>query len=135
LGATVGSVSADQVQGSNPYSWSFTTHEAPPSGQGVIIPIGWQFTSAVNASSMSMTVTKSSDGSSVSGTASYDSTNFLVSFVPTSPLTAGTKYLATLSGAKTTGGATIPTAMWTITPGVQKSTGWLGGVGAPLQGA
>jgi hypothetical protein len=131
--ATVGSVTLDLAETSSPRSWSFATHEAPPTGQGVIVPIGWQFSGAVDASSMSMTLTKSSDGSSVSGTASYDGTYYLVSFTPTSPLTAGIKYLATLSGVKTTGGTAIPSVSWPITPGTQKSSGWLGGVGGAAQ--
>ena len=64
-------------------------------------------------STVSFTVDPS--GNSVPGTASFDSTDTVATFTPTSPLAAGTTYTVTVSGAKDNFGQTMTPYSYTFT--------------------
>jgi hypothetical protein len=113
-GSVNGNDSAGDPMGS-PYSWSFTTaaagapvitSETPASGATdvavSVAPTG-TFNEAVKSTSISFTL-KNSSGTSVSGTVSYNSTTYVTTFSPSSPLAFNTTYTATISGAVSTGG-------------------------------
>jgi methionine-rich copper-binding protein CopC len=72
------------------------------------------FSEAVVPSSASFTL-KDASGSTVSGSASFDSTDTVYTFTPSSALAAGITYTATISGIQTSTGQTIPTYTYTFT--------------------
>jgi len=73
------------------------------------------FSQAVVPSTVSFTV-KNSAGNTVSGTTSVDSTGTVATFTPAGSLAPDTTYTATVSGAKTSSGATMSSPYsWTFT--------------------
>ena len=115
------SYSAEAADGTTmtaPYRWTFATHDAPPSGQGELSSTGFKLTGAVDVTSMSVTVT--SNGQSISGTAAYDSVYNLITFSTAAPMTPGTKYLVAISGLKTPGGQAMATINYTHIPGARR---------------
>ena len=64
------------------------------------------FSEAVVPSTVSFTVTDS-NGNTVSGTTSFNSTDTVATFTPTSSLAPGTTYTVTISGAKDSNGQTM----------------------------
>ena len=117
---------ADGTMMTSPYRWTFATRDAPPGGQGELSSTGFKLTGAVDATSMSVTVT--SNGQSISGTAAYDSAYNLITFSTAAPMTPGTKYLVAISGLKTPGGQAMATINYTHIPGAQTANGWNGGL-------
>ena len=65
-------------------------------------------------SSASFTL-KDASGNTVPGSASFDSTNTVYTFTPSSALTAGTTYTATISGVTDQFGQTMATDTYTFT--------------------
>ena len=117
--ATVsGAENSSGVAMTAPVTWSFTTDPAPPevtvespaSGATAALvssPITAAFNEAVQASTISFTLTNSS-GSSVAGTVTYNSSNDTATLTPGSALAYATTYTATVSGAKDTVGDSMP---------------------------
>jgi hypothetical protein len=125
--ATVSATAADGTTMTAPHEWSFATHDSPPTGHGLLSSTAYRFAGPIDATSMVMTMT--GPAGSVSGTPVYDGTNHLITYTTASPMTPGARYLVSISGLKTTGGATIPGITYTHIPGTQKAAGWVGGLG------
>ncbi|MEO8631384.1 MAG: DUF4082 domain-containing protein, partial [Betaproteobacteria bacterium] len=73
------------------------------------------FNEAVQPASIKFTLTTAA-GAAVSASVSYNSTTFTAILTPTAPLAPATTYSASVSGAKDTGGNTMPSALnWSFT--------------------
>lgn len=91
---------------------------SPTSGQAgvpVSTVVSFTFDEAVQASSVSLTLTAAS-GNTVPGSLSYDPQTDTATFIPTSDLSSATGYTATVSGATDSSGATMSEPYtWTFT--------------------
>jgi methionine-rich copper-binding protein CopC len=95
-----------------PMSWSFTTQATsttPPTvsatvpaantaGVGLNAPVSATFNEAVTGSSIQFTLT-GPNSQAVSGATMYNGTSNITTFTPSAPLSAGSRYTATISGA------------------------------------
>jgi methionine-rich copper-binding protein CopC len=99
---------------SGPFSWSFTTDPPAPTvtsetpaisatNVDVSTTATATFSEAVQASTISFTLTNSSGGS-VAGSVSYNSSANTTTFTPNAALASGTSYTATVSGAENNDG-------------------------------
>jgi methionine-rich copper-binding protein CopC len=129
------------------FSWSFTTGPAPAvssqtpaaGATNVIVSAvpSATFNEAVQSSTISFTL-KSSTGTAVAGTVSYNSATNTATFKPSAALAYNTKYTATVSGAKDTAGDPMSgSSSWTFTtdplqPAVTKVTPTSGTANLPL---
>ncbi len=97
-----------------PFSWSFTTDAAPPSvtsetpasgaaGVALSTTATATFNEAVQAGTISFTLTNSS-GSSEAATVTYNSSNNTATLTPSAALAYSTTYTATVSGATDSAG-------------------------------
>jgi hypothetical protein len=112
----------------SPYSWSFTTASAPAApavsstspasnatGVAVSVAPSATFNQAVTPSSVTFTLNDASNNP-VSGSASFNSANTVVTFTPSSALAYSTTYTATVSGATNSTGQTMTSAYsWSFT--------------------
>jgi hypothetical protein len=120
----------DGVPMLEPYTWSWTTTYAPPTGAGVIPGIGYQFNKPIVATNMVISVVISASEATVSGTTSYNPETYLATFTPASPFAVGTKYIATISGATASDGTAMTPVTFVFTPGPSKAGGsWFAGLG------
>ena len=94
-----------QTQGSGP-SVASATPAAGSSSNPTSTDPSVTFSEAVVTSSVSFTV-KGSSGNAVAGSTSFDSTDKVATFTPSSALAAGTTYTVTVSGAKDSSGNTM----------------------------
>ncbi len=112
---------------SSPFSWSFTTSSdaviptlvsktpaASATGVGVSPTVSATFNESVQAGTISMAVTTSA-GTSVPGTAAYNSTTNTITWTPFSNLLAASVYTVTVSGAADALGSTMIPATWSFT--------------------
>ena len=121
-----GAKSTSGVAMSAPFSWSFTTDAAPPSVTSETPAAGATnvavstaptatFNETVQSSTISFTL-KNSSGTTVSGSATYNSTTNVATFTPASALAYNTTYTATISGAKDSVGDPMSSAVsWSFT--------------------
>ena len=133
-----GAESASGVTMIAPFSWSFTTDAPPPSptlpsvtsetpasgatNVAVSTAPTATFNEAVQPSTISFTL-KSSSGSSVAGSVSYNSTTNVTTFTPASALANNTTYTATISGAQSTSGVSMTAPFsWSFTTAAASST-------------
>ncbi|MGZ6880211.1 MAG: DUF4082 domain-containing protein [Mycobacteriaceae bacterium] len=87
------------TSGSTPPTVTTVTPAAGSTGNPVSVAPTATFSQTVVPSTVSFTV-KDSGGTSVPGTVSFNSGNTVATFTPSSSLTAGTTYTATVSGAQ-----------------------------------
>jgi hypothetical protein len=99
------------------YVWTFTTGTAPvlvspeivstnPANAAPNVPLNQAvsatFTEAMNPLTITTgTFQLTGPGGAVIGTVSYDAINFIATFTPTAPLTAGSSYIATITNGAT----------------------------------
>ncbi len=116
---------------SSPFSWSFTTvapapavtNETPSSSATSIATnstVAATFNEALLASTVNSTdfVLKSSSGSTIAATVSYNSSNFTATLTPTALLANATTYTATLNGISSSTGVAMASAFsWSFTTG------------------
>ena len=76
-------------------------------------PVTAQFSEAVTASTVAMTL-KTAGGATVAGTTAYQATSNTATFTPAAALTPSSTYTATVSGAKDAAGNTMDTITWTF---------------------
>ncbi|MGO9598646.1 MAG: Ig-like domain-containing protein [Isosphaeraceae bacterium] len=126
--ATISAAQSSSGPVSAPLSWSFTT-AAPPAtppavtsetpasgatGAAVSTDPTATFNEAVQASTISFTL-KSSSGSTVPGSVSYNSSTNVATFTPTSALANSTTYTATISAAQSSSGPVSAPFSWSFT--------------------
>jgi N,N-dimethylformamidase beta subunit-like protein/uncharacterized protein DUF4082/Big-like domain-containing protein/fibronectin type III domain protein len=92
-----------QTSGSTPPTVTTVTPAAGSTGNPVSVAPTATFSQTVVPSTVSFTV-KDSGGTNVPGTVSFNSGNTVATFTPSSSLTNGTTYTATVSGAQNTSG-------------------------------
>ncbi len=116
---------------SSPFTWSFTTvaptpsviSETPVSGATAVSTnstVAATFNEALLASTVNSTdfVLKSSSGSTIAATVSYNTTTFTATLAPASLLANSTTYTATLSGIENSSGAAMASPFsWSFTTG------------------
>ncbi len=117
-----------------PYVWTFTTGQATPPTVTAVAPMNNAIGVPINLSVVSaqfdqqlapfagtaaFTVTCAAPCTSPTGSAALDGSKTVVSFAPAAPLTAGTLYTATITGATSlaTGLAMTSPYVWTFTTG------------------
>jgi hypothetical protein len=94
---------------------SSNTPTSGSTGNPVTVAPTATFSQAVVPSSVSFTL-KDASGNTAAGAVSFDSTDTVATFTPTSNLSANTTYTATVSGAQTSSGATMSGPFsWTFT--------------------
>jgi len=79
------------------------------------------FSKDVQASTISFTL-KDSSGNSVAGSVAYNSSNYTVTFTPSTALAGSTTYTAAISGAKDSSGQTMTPVTWSFTTAVPDTT-------------
>lgn len=140
---------------SSPYSWSFTTVAPPPAptvtstspasnatGVAVGVAPSATFSQAVTAASVTFTL-KDSTGATVSGTTSLDSSGTVATFTPSSALSYGVTYTATVGGAtNSTGQSMASPYSWSFStlsapaaPSVSATNPAPGATGVPIGSA
>jgi hypothetical protein len=115
-----------QSAGSTPPAVTSVTPGNGATGVAVSVTPTATFSEAVQPSTVSLTV-QDSGGHAVAGTVSFNGADTMATFTPTNPLTGGTSYTATVSGAQndsgtsmsspfswnfTTSGAQCPCSIW-----------------------
>jgi hypothetical protein len=90
-----------------------------PSNNATSVPAGAPvkvtFSEAVQPSSPAFTL-KSPGGTTIAGSTAFDGSSRILTFTPSSPLPAGTKYTASVGGAKDIAGNAMPgTTTWSFT--------------------
>jgi hypothetical protein len=116
------------------YTWTFTTGTGPDltpptvsstnpasgaSGVGVDASVNATFDVAMNSSTLSpVTFTVTGPGATiVTGKVSYDATDQIATFTPTSDLAASTTFTATITGAQDLSGNVLASVSWQFTTG------------------
>ncbi len=128
--ATVNGTSAAGHAMATPYSWSFTTSDPPPTITPVLGHLDFLFSETIVATGLTITVIVSSTQASVPGTTTYNSGTKIATFVPTTPFVAGTKYIATISGATAADGTAMASYNLVFTPGpAGAGKSWFAGLG------
>ncbi len=139
----------DPMNGST--SWSFTTDPLQPAvtsytpasgaaGVAVSTAPTATFNEAVQSGTVTFTLA-TSGGTAVAGTASYNATTNTETFTPAAALGYGTKYTATVSGAKDAAGDPMSgSTSWSFTtdalqPAVSSHTPASGAMGVPVSSA
>ncbi|MBX7135011.1 MAG: Ig-like domain-containing protein [Fimbriimonadaceae bacterium] len=116
-------IGADEYRAADTTAPSVTN--VTPSQNATNVPVTTSvsstFSEAVQASTISLTLTNPS-GATVSGTVSYDATNFRVTFSPSSSLAYATNYTVRISGAKDLAGNTMGTMSYSFTTAAQTDT-------------
>jgi hypothetical protein len=133
--ATVSSATDAAGNVMTPVSWSFTavsvdvtpptivSRTPAPGATGIALATNVlvTFSEAVSGGTISMTLA-TSGGVNVPGTLTYNSGTFVATFDPTSNLTSGTVYVATVSGAADPAGNVMSPVTWSFTAVVVDST-------------
>jgi hypothetical protein len=113
----------DPIFQADPSTPSVQTPTPTPGATGVSVktPIQAAFSQPVVGSSVQFSL-KTTSGTAVAGTVSYNAPSFTASFTPTSSLTPSTSYTATVSGAKTSLGVSMASPVsWSFTTSADPS--------------